>query len=206
MKIIASALIMLVFLSVITGVSLKMYAQQSQVSPVSINLQFIVGQKTSEVSINIKVIGEPMISSVKSLLGGPEVAENLLSDKLNIPRKFVRISYEDKEINISLKSVGSPPPNDGIDFIVQEEVSAPIAALLEKLGLSGVPINLSIAIMLPKGAEIRELKISLEKAFDTQVDGTAVIISSKSPLILGKTTLSLYLRYSIPGSKRVPGE
>jgi len=141
---------------------------------------------------------------VKSLLG--EKAEVFLSKEAGIPKEFVKVNFGEKEAEISLEIVGCPPPNDGINFVIQSDVGEVVSAFLKKLGLSGVPVNLSILISLPKGAEVKELEVSPRSSFNAQVEGCSIIISSKSPLSMSKGSLSLYIRYSMPGSKRIPGE
>jgi len=195
---------LIVLLSLTVGLSLRMNAQRPPSSSVSVSLNFIVGRKSSEAHIHVKVVGETMVSSVKSLLG--EKAEVFLSKEAGIPKEFVKVNFGEKEAEISLEIVGCSPPNDGIDFVIQSDIGEVISAFLEKLGLSGVPVNLSILISLPKGAEVKELEVSPGSSFNTQVEGCSIIISSKFPLSMSKGSLSLYIRYSMPGSKRIPGE
>ncbi len=203
MKKVSYALIVLL-LSLTAGLSLRMGAQKPSSSSVSVSLNFIIDHKYSETHIHVKVVGETIVSSVKSLLG--EKAEVFLSKEAGVPKEFVKASFREKEAEISLEIVGCPPPNDGINFVIQSDVGEVVSAFLEKLGLSGVPVNLSILISLPKGAEVKELEVSPRSSFNAQVEGCSIIISSKSPLSMSKGSLSLYIRYSMPGSKRIPGE
>ncbi|RLG46432.1 MAG: hypothetical protein DRN92_05265 [Thermoproteota archaeon] len=205
MKLLASALIIVALLSIVAGISARMSAQQPPTSSVSVSLKYVLDESSARASIDVKIKGES-VAALYKMLGGASKAKSVLSERLNIPSELINIKFTDKEAHVSLKLAGHAPPYDGIDFIIQEDIGSAIALLLEKIGLTGIPINLSLGFDLPKGAEVKELVVSPENAFNVSVEGSRVVITSRSSLTLGKGSFSLYLRYSNPKSRRNPGE
>jgi len=199
------SLIAFFLLSVVAGVSIALGAQQPQNPSISVDLKFDINQQSSEAIIKLVVTGESIVSSLKDSLG-EEGIKNLLSKEIGAPERLIEVNFGESNLSILIKMIGQSPPHDGIDFVIHGDVGEVIAALLGKLGLSGIPVNLSVSINLPKGAEVKELKVSPEDSFETKVEDSFIIIISKSPSTLGKGSLSLHLKYSIQGSKRTSGE
>ncbi len=205
MKLTASALIIIALLSIVAGISVRMNAQQPLASSISVDLKFVFSQKSTKAFVDIKLSGDSAMAFSK-MLGSSKKPESLLSERLKVSSEFVSFSFKGGEASVSLKLTGHSPPCDGIDFVVQEDMASTIALLLEKIGLTGVSTNLSITFVLPKGAEVKELKISPEDAFNVSIEGSKVVITSKAPMVPKKGFFSLYLRYSNPEAKRKPGE